>query len=228
MVKLTPKERKVQRDHLNRRRNTLQKNGASNKDIRKLLGGFDFAGLSDSQLNRLYNKSKSAGRVTVVNNTIVSNDYLKKVKAWYGTKYQPEKVSTNYAKQLKSTLNQFQSVSDIKRYRNEMDNTVKQRYIDQLEYQLEKLKSEKRLAVSQEKAYRRTVSAIKRLSRNDFKAFINGDLSAKTDFDTIFIVDSPDSQKDEAYNDYEFTTLSEQFDGLGYAVNQFKKSESRK
>ena len=228
MVKLTPKERKVQRDHLNRRRNTLQKNGASNKDIRKLLGGFDFAGLSDTQLNRLYNQSKNTGRVTVVNGGIVKNDYLKKVKAWYGTNYQPEKVSSNYAKQLKSTLNQFQSVSDIKRYRNEMDKTVKQRYIDHLEYQLDKLKAEKRLAVSQEKAYRRTVSSIKRLSRNDFKSFINGDLSAKTDFDAIFIVDSTDSQKDEAYNDYEFTSLSEQFDGLGYAVNQFKKSENRK
>ena len=228
MVKLTQKERKVQRDNLNRRRNTLQKQGASNKDIRKLLGGFDFAGLSDTQLNRLYNQSKSTGRVTVVNSGIVKNDYLKKVKAWYGTKYQPEKVSSNYTKQLKSTLNQFQSVSDIKRYRNEMDKTVKQRYIDHLEYQLDKLKSEKRLGVSQEKAYRRTVSSIKRLSRNNFKDFINGDLSSKTDFDTIFVIDSPDNQKDEAYNDYEFTTLSEQFDGLGYAVNQFKKSESRK
>ena len=228
MVKLTPKERKVQRDHLNRRRNTLQKQGASNKEIKRLLGGFDFAGLSDTKLNRLYNQSKSTGRVTVVNNTIVRNDYLKKVKAWYGTKYQPEKVSSNYAKQLKSTLNQFQSVSDIKRYRNEMDKTVKQRYIDHLEYQLEKLKSEKRLAVSQEKSYRKTVSAIKRLSRNEFKNFINGDISSKTDFDTIFIVDSPDSQKDEAYNDYEFTTLAEQFDGLGYAVNQFKSLKTRK
>lgn len=228
MGKLTPKERKVQRDHLNRRRNTLRKQGASNKEIRRLLGGYDFSGLSDSQLNRLYNQSKSVGRVTVVNNTIVSNDYLKKVKAWYGTKYQPEKVSTSYAKQLKSTLNQFQSVSDIKRYRNEMDKTAKQRYIDHLEYQLEKLKSEKRLAVSQEKAYRKTVSAIKRLSRNDFKAFINGDLSSKTDFDTIFIVDSPNNQTDEAYNDYEFTNLAEQFEGLGYAVNQFKAFKTRK
>lgn len=228
MVKLTPKQRKVQRDHLNRRRNTLQKQGASNKDIRKLLGGFDFAGLSDTQLNRLYNQSKSTGRVTVIDSKIVKNDYLKRVKAWYGTKYQPEKVSSSYAKQLKSTLNQFQSVSDIKRYRNEMDKTVKQRYIDHLEYQLDKLKAEKRLAVSQEKAYKRTVSAIKRLSRNDFKAFINGDLSSKTDFDAIFIVDSPNNRTDEAYNDYEFTTLAEQFEGLGYAVNQFKKSESRK
>ena len=228
MVNLTPKQRKVQRDHLNRRRNTLQKQGANNKDIRKLLGGFDFAGLSDTQLNRLYNQSKSVGRVTVVNNNIVKNDYLKKVKAWYGTKYQPEKVSSNYAKQLKSTLNEFKSVSDIKRYRNEMDKTVKQRYIDHLEYQLEKLKSEKRLGVSQEKAYRKTVSAIKRLSRNEFKNFINGDLSSKTDFDTIFIIDSPDNQKDEAYNDYEFTTLAEQFEGLGYAVNQFKAHKTRK
>ena len=228
MVKLTPKERKVQRDHLNRRRNTLQKQGASNKEIRRLLGGFDFAGLSDTQLNILYNQSKSVGRVTVVNNTIVKNDYLKKVKAWYGTNYQPEKVSSSYAKQLKSTLNQFQSVSDIKRYRNEMDKTVKQRYIDHLEYQLEKLKSEKRLAVSQEKAYRKTVSAIKRLSRNDFKNFINGDLSSKTDFDAIFIVDSPNNQTDEAYNDYEFTNLAEQFEGLGYAVNQFKAFKTRK
>ena len=228
MVKLTPKQRKVQRDHLNRRRNTLQKNGASNKDIRKLLGAFNFAGLSDTQLNRLYNQSKSTGRVTVVNGSIVRNDYLKKVKAWYGTNYQPEKVSSNYAKQLKSTLNQFQTVSDIKRYRNEMDKTVKQRYIDHLEYQLEKLKSEKRLGVSQEKAYRKSVSAIKRLSRNDFKAFINGDLSSKTDFDTIFIVDSPNNQTDEAYNDYEFTNLAEQFEGLGYAVNQFKAFKSRK
>ena len=228
MVKLTPKQRKVQRDHLNRRRNTLQKQGASNKEIRRLLGAFDFAGLSDTQLNKLYNQSKSVGRVTVVNNTIVRNDYLKKVKAWYGTKYQPEKVSSSYAKQLKSTLNQFQSVSDIKRYRNEMDKTVKQRYIDHLEYQLEKLKSEERLGVSQEKAYRKTVSAIKRLSRNEFKNFINGDLSSKTDFDTIFIIDSPDNQKDEAYNDYEFTTLAEQFEGLGYAVNQFKSLKARK
>ena len=228
MVKLTPKERKVQRDHLNRRRNTLQKQGASNKEIRRLLGGYDFAGLSDTQLNRLYNQSKNTGRVTVVNNNIVKNDYLKKVKAWYGTKYQPEKVSSNYAKQLKSTLNQFKSVSDIKRYRNEMDKTVKQRYIDHLEYQLEKLKSEKRLGVSQEKAYKKTVSSIKRLSRNDFKNFINGDLSSKTDFDTIFIIDSPDNQKDEAYNDYEFTTLAEQFEGLGYAVNQFKAFKTRK
>ena len=228
MVKLTPKERKVQRDHLNRRRNTLQKQGASNKEIRRLLGGYDFAGLSDTQLNRLYNQSKSVGRVTVVNNNIVKNDYLKKVKAWYGTKYQPEKVSSNYAKQLKSTLNEFKSVSDIKRYRNEMDKTVKQRYIDHLEYQLEKLKSEKRLGASQEKAYRKTVSAIKRLSRNEFKNFINGDLSSKTDFDTIFIIDSPDNQKDEAYNDYEFTTLAEQFEGLGYAVNQFKAHKTRK
>ena len=73
MVKLTPKERKVQRDHLNRRRNTLQKQGASNKEIRRLLGGFDFAGLSDNQLNRLYNQSKNTGRVTVVNNNIVKN-----------------------------------------------------------------------------------------------------------------------------------------------------------
>ena len=228
MVKLTPKERKVQRDHLNRRRNTLQKQGASNKEIRRLLGGYDFAGLSDTQLNKLYNQSKSVGRVTVVNNNIVKNDYLKKVKAWYGTKYQPEKVSSNYTKQLKSTLNQFQSISVIKRYRNEMDKTVKQRYIDHLEYQLEKLKSEKRIGGSQEKAYRKTVSAIKRLSRNEFKNFINGDLSSKTDFDAIFIVDSPNNQTDEAYNDYEFTNLAEQFEGLGYAVNQIKTFKTRK
>lgn len=96
-----------------------------------------------------------------------------------------------------------------------------------MEHQLDKLKSEKRLAVSQEKAYRRTVSSIKRLSRNDFKAFINGDLSSKTDFDTIFLVDSPNNQTDEAYNDYEFTNLSEQFEGLGYAVNQFKAFKKR-
>ncbi len=108
-----------------------------------------------------------------------------------------------------------------------MDKTVKQRYIDHLEYQLEKLKSEKRLAVSQEKAYRKTVSGIKRLSRNDFKAFINGDLSSKTGFDAIFIVDSPNNQTDESYNDYEFTTLEEQFEGLGYAVNQFKAFKKR-
>ena len=228
MVKLTPKQRKVQRDHLNRRRNTLQKQGASNKDIRRLLGGFDFAGVSDTQLNRLYNRSKNADRVTVVNGSIVKNDYLKKVKVWYGTNYDPEKVSGSYAKQLKSTLNQFQNVSDIKRYRNDMDKTVKQRYIDHLEYQLDKLKSEKQLSVSQEKAYRKTVSAIKRLSRQNFKDFINGDLSSKTDFDSIFIVDSPNSQTDEAYNDYEFTNLSEQFEGLGYAVNQFKTSKTRK
>ena len=124
-------------------------------------------------------------------------------------------------------MNQYQSVSDIKRYRNEIDKTVKQRYIDHLEYQLDKLKTEKRLAVSQEKSYRKTVSAIKRLSRNDFKVFINGDLSSKTDFDTIFLVDSPNNQTDEAYNDCEFTTLAGQFDGLGYAVNQFKGFKTR-
>lgn len=228
MVKLTPKQRKVQRDHLTRRKRTLQQQGASNKDIRRLLGGFDFAGLSDTQLNRLYNRSKNADKVTVVNGSIVKNDYLKKVKAWYGTKYDPEKVSGSYAKQLKSTLNQFKSVTDIKRYRADMDKTVKQRYIDHLEYQLDKLKAEKRLSVSQEKAYRKTVSTIKRLSRQSFKDFINGDLSSKTDFDTIFIVDSPNNQTDEAYNDYEFTNLSEQFEGLGYAVNQFKASKGRK
>lgn len=228
MVKLTPKQRKVQRDHLNRRRNTLQKRGVSNKDIRRLLGGFDFAGLSDTQLNRLYNRSKNSDKITVVNGAIVKNDYLKKLKAWYGTKYDPEKVSGSYAKQLKSTLNQFQSVADIKRYRADMDKTVKQRYIDHLEYQLDKLKAEKRLSVSQEKAYRKTVSSIKHLSRQNFKDFINGDLSSKTDFDRIFIVDSPNSKTDEAYNDYEFTNLSEQFEGLGYAVNQFKGSNTRK
>lgn len=228
MVKLTPKQRKVQRDHLNRRRNTLQKRGVSNKDIRRLLGGFDFAGLSDTQLNRLYNRSKNSDKVTVVNGIIVKSDYLKKVKAWYGTNYDPEKVSGSYAKQLKSTLNQFKSVSDIKRYRADMDKTVKQRYIDHLEYQLDKLKAEKRLSVSQEKVYRKTVSSIKRFSRQNFKDFINGDLSSKTDFDSIFIVDSPNNQTDEAYNDYEFTGLSEQFEGLGYAVNQFKASKTRK
>lgn len=228
MVKLTPKQRKVQRDHLTRRKRTLQRQGASNKDIRRLLGGFDFSGLSDTKLNRLYNRSKNSDKVVVLNGSIVKKDYLKKVKAWYGTKFEPDKVSTSYSKQLKSTLNQFKSVADIKRYRAETDKVVKQRYTDHLEYQLDKLKAEGRLGVSQEKAFRRTVSAIKRLSRQNFKDFINGDLSSKTDFDAIFVVDSQDNQKDEEYSELEFTTLSEQFEGLRYAIKQFNASLKRK
>jgi len=228
MVKLTPKQRKVQRDHLTRRRNTLRNQGASNADIKRLLGGYNFAGLNDKQLNNLYNRSKQSKPVSVVDGKIVTKEYLAKVKAWYGINYDPTKLSSTYQKSLKSTLNNFKSVKEIRQHKAEMDKRAKQRYIDQLEHLLDKHKAEGGLSEKSVKSYQKTINRIKRMSRQGFKDFVNGDVSSKVDFDAIFLIDSPNNQSDASYNDFDFTTISNLFDDLDRFSNQFIQSRRRK
>ena len=228
MVKLTPKQRKVQRDHLTRRRNTLKKQGAINADIKRLIGGYNFAGLSDKQLSNLYNRSKNSKPVTVVDGKIVDKSYLAKVKAWYGINYEPSKLSSSYQKSLKSTLNKFNSIKEIKQHKSDVDKRAKQRYIDQLEYLLEKHKNEGGLSQKSIKSYQKTINRIRRMSRQGFKDFVNGDVSGKVDFDTIFLIDSPTNQSDASYNDFDFSTISNLFDDLDRFSNQFIQSRKRR
>ena len=66
---LTPKQRKVKRDYLTRKKRTLQQQGASNAEIKAFMGGrWNFAGMSDKALERAYDEIKSKGRTQVFGN----------------------------------------------------------------------------------------------------------------------------------------------------------------
>lgn len=226
MVKLSPKERKVQRDHLTRKKNSLLKQGASSADIKNLLGGYNFSGLSDDKLSKLYNRSKSLKPITVVDGVIVEKSYLAKVKAWYGINYNPSRMSSTYQQQLKSVLNNFGSIKEIKKHKAGVDKKAKQRYIDHLEYMLER--ADYKLSDKSKKTYKKIIKRIGKMSRQDFKDFVNGDVSGKVGFDAIFLIDSPTNETDASYNDLEFVSVAELFNDLGRFSNQFLRARKKR
>ena len=131
---LTPKQRKVQRDYLTRKKRTLQRQGASNAEIKAFMGGrWDFSGMSDKALERAYNEVKGKGRTQVFGNHVYTSDYVKKAKAWYGDKFSTEKLTQGFRSSQRSDLNRFHSAKEVKEYRSQRDREAKERYISALE-----------------------------------------------------------------------------------------------
>ena len=191
---LTPKQRKVQRDYLTRKKRTLQRQGASNAEIKAFMGGrWDFSGMSDKALERAYNEIKSKGRTRVFGNHVYTSDYVKKAKAWYGDKFSVEKLTQGFRSSQRSYLNRFHSAKEVKEYRSERDREAKERYIQALEEMHYNTRDAGNKA--QEKAFKSMVSRIRRMSASNFGAFLTGGASDKVSFDNVMVFVDTDGKE---------------------------------
>ena len=191
---LTPKQRKVQRDYLTRKKRTLQRQGASNAEIKAFMGGrWDFSGMSDKALERAYNEIKSKGRTQVFGNYVYTSDYVKKAKIWYGDKFSVEKLTQGFRSSQRSDLNRFHSAKEVKEYRSERDREAKERYISALEEMHYNTREAGNKA--QEKAFKSMISRIRRMSASNFGAFLTGGASDKVSFDNVMVFVDTDGKE---------------------------------
>lgn len=197
MTKLSPKERKKQRDYLVRKRKSLFSKGADAKEVYEFLGGYDFKGLSDNKLSSLYNRAKSQPKVSVVKGKIYSNDFLKKAKSWYGKDFLEEKLTQGFLKSKKSFLNSFNSLAEIRSYKNKRDNIAKQRYIDMVEVLIHDMDA----SPTHKKKARQTLAQIKKFSNKRFKEFLSSPYADKISFDSLLSFIQTDDGEINGYID---------------------------
>lgn len=191
---LTPKERKVQRDYLTRKKRTLQRQGASNAEIKAFMGGrWNFAGMSDKALERAYKEVKGKGRTQVFGNHVYTSDYVKKAKAWYGDKFSVEKLTQGFRRSQRSDLNRFHSAKEVKEYKSNRDLKAKERYIEALEDMYYNTRETGNKA--QEKAFKSMISRIRRMSASNFGAFLTGGAADKVSFDSVMVFIETDDTK---------------------------------
>lgn len=222
---LTPKQRKVKRDYLTRKKRTLQQQGASNAEIKAFMGGrWNFAGMSDKALERAYDEIKSKGRTQVFGNHVYTSDYVKKAKAWYGDKFSVEKLTQGFRSSQHSELNRFHSVKEVKEYRSERDREAKERYIQALE----EMHYNTREAGNkpQEKAFKSMVSRIRRMSASNFGAFLTGGASDKVSFDNVMVFVDTDG-KDTAF-EFQDSLAREILDNVDKFSKQFVSDMRRR
>lgn len=222
---LTPKQRKVQRDYLTRKKRTLQRQGASNAEIKAFMGGrWDFAGMSDKALERAYNEVKAKGRTQVFGNHVYTSDYVKKAKAWYGDKFSVEKLTQGFRSSQRSDLNRFYSAKEVKEYRSERDREAKERYISALEEMHYNTREAGNKA--QEKAFKSMISRIRRMSASNFGAFLTGGASDKVSFDNVMVFVDTDG-KDTAF-EFQDSLAREILDNVDKFSKQFVSDMRRR
>ena len=226
---LTPKERKTMRDHLTRKKRNLQRQGASNKEIKAFMGGrWNFAGMSDNALERAYNEIKSKGVPKVVNGHVYTRDYIAKSKAWYGDRFSQEKLSQGFRHSQRSDLNKFKNAAEVRKYRNSKAQEAKQRYINALQEMYDN--TSRSQDTKQAKKFTRMVNRIRRMSASNFGLFLSGGASDKVSFDNIMVFVDTDG-KDTAF-EFQEGLANEILDNVDNFSSQFvadmKRRKSRK
>lgn len=185
-MSLTPKQRKTMRDHLTRKKRNLQRQGASNKEIKAFMGGrWNFAGMSDKALERAYLEIKSKGIPKAVNGNVYTRDYIAKSKAWYGERFSQEKLSQGFRKSQRSYLNKFKNANEVRKYRQSKAREAKDRYIGALQKMYEN--TSRNQDKKQAKKFQTMINRINRMSASNFGKFLSGGASDKVSFDNIMV-----------------------------------------
>lgn len=217
------------RDHLTRKKRNLQRQGASNNEIKAFMGGrWNFSGMSDNALERAYHEIKSKGVPKVVNGHVYTRDYVAKSKAWYGDKFAKEKLSQGYKNSVKSDLNKFNSVKEVKQHRSRVHREAKERYIGALQEMYENTGRSK--DTKQAKKFQTMINRLNRMSASNFSKFLSGGASSKVSFDNVMIFVDSDG-KDTAF-EYQEGLANEILDNVDNFSKQFvadmKRRKSRK
>ena len=224
-MSLTPKQRKTMRDHLTRKKRNLQRNGASNKEIKAFMGGrWNFAGMSDNALERAYNEIKAKGVPVVVNNHVYTRDYIAKSKAWYGERFSQEKLSQGFKQSIKSDLNRFKNANEVKKYRQAKAREAKDRYINALQEMYEKTNTSQ--DVKQAKKFQSMVTRLNRMSALNFGKFLTGGVAEKVSFDNIMVFVDTDG-KDTAF-EFQEGLANEILDNVDTFSKQFVADMKRR
>ena len=174
------------RDHLTRKKRNLQRQGASNKEIKAFMGGrWNFAGMSDKALERAYLEIKSKGIPKAVNGKVYTRDYIAKSKAWYGERFSQEKLSQGFRKSQRSDLNKFKNANEVRKYRQSKAREAKDRYIGALQEMYEN--TSRNQDKKQAKKFQTMINRINRMSASNFGKFLSGGASDKVSFDNIMV-----------------------------------------
>lgn len=224
-MSLTPKQRKTMRDHLTRKKRNLQRQGASNNEIKAFMGGrWNFAGLSDKALERAYNEVKSKGVPKVVNGHVYTRDYIAKSKAWYGDKFSQEKLSQGFRHSQRSDLNKFKDAKEVKQYRQAKAREAKDRYIDALQEMYDN--TSRSQDTKQAKKFQAMINRINRMSATNFGKFLSGGASDKVSFDNVMVFVDTDG-KDTAF-EYQEGLANEILDNVDNFSKQFVNDMRRR
>lgn len=224
-MSLTPKQRKTMRDHLTRKKRNLQRNGASNKEIKAFLGGrWIFAGMSDNALERAYNEIKAKGVPVVVNKHVYTRDYIAKSKAWYGDRFSQEKLSQGFRQSQRSDLNKFKNAGEVKKYRQTKAREAKDRYISALQEMYDN--TGRSQDAKQSKKFKTMINRISRMSASNFGLFLSGGASNKVSFDNVMVFIDTDG-KDTAF-EFQEGLANEILDNVDTFSKQFVADMKRR
>ena len=228
-MSLTPKQRKTMRDHLTRKKRNLQRQGASNNEIKAFMGGrWNFVGMSDNALERAYHEIKGKGVPKVVNGHVYTRDYIAKSKAWYGERFSQEKLSQGFRQSQRSDLNKFKNANEVRKYRQSKAREAKDRYIGALQEMYEN--TSRNQDKKQAKKFQTMINRINRMSASNFGKFLSGGASDKVSFDNVMVfVDT--YGKDTAF-EFQEGLANEILDNVDIFSKQFvadmKRRKSRK
>lgn len=228
-MSLTPKQRKTMRDHLTRKKRNLQRQGASNNEIKAFMGGrWNFAGMSDNALEKAYHEIKGKGVPKVVNGHVYTRDYIAKSKAWYGERFSQEKLSQGFRQSQRSDLNKFKNANEVRKYRQSKAREAKDRYISALQEMYENTSRNK--DKKQAKKFQTMINRINRMSASNFGKFLSGGASDKVSFDNVMVFVDTDG-KDTAF-EFQEGLANEILDNVDIFSKQFvadmKRRKSRK
>ena len=228
-MSLTPKQRKTMRDHLTRKKRNLQRQGASNNEIKAFMGGrWIFSGMSDNALERAYNEIKSKGVPKVVNGHVYTRTYIAKSKAWYGERFSQEKLSQGFRQSQRSDLNKFKNVNEVRKYRQSKAREAKDRYTGALQEMYEN--TSRNQDKKQAKKFQTMINRINRMSASNFGKFLSGGASDKVSFDNVMVFVDTDG-KDTAF-EFQEGLANEILDNVDNFSKQFvadmKRRKSRK
>ena len=228
-MSLTPKQRKTMRDHLTRKKRNLQRQGASNNEIKAVMGGrWNFDGISDNALERAYNEVKGKGVPKVVNGHVYTRDYIAKSKAWYGDRFSQEKLSQGFRQSQRSELNKFKNAGEVKKYRQTKAREAKDRYISALQEMYDN--TSRSQDTKQTKKFQTMISRINRMSASNFGKFLSGGASDKVSFDNVMVFVDTDG-KDTAF-EFQEGLANEILDNVDNFSKQFvadmKRRKARK
>ena len=217
------------RDHLTRKKRNLQRQGASNNEIKAFMGGrWNFAGMSDNALERAYNEVKGKGVPKVVNGHVYTRDYIAKSKAWYGDRFSQEKLSQGFRQSQRSDLNKFNNAGEVKKYRQTKAREAKDRYISALQEMYDN--TSRSQDTKQAKKFQTMISRINRMSASNFGKFLSGGASDKVSFDNVMVFVDTDG-KDTAFEFQEGLAI-EILDNVDIFSKQFiadmKRRKARK
>ena len=213
------------RDHLTRKKRNLQRNGASNKEIKAFMGGrWNFAGMSDNALERAYKEIKGKGVPKVVNGHVYTRDYIAKSKAWYGDRFSEEKLSQGFRQSQRSDLNKFKNAGEVRKYRQAKTREAKDRYIGALTEMYEN--TNRSQDTKQAKKFQTMINRINRMSASNFGVFLSGGASNKVSFDNVMVFVDTDG-KDTAF-EFQEGLANEILDSVDTFSKQFVADMKRR